>query len=189
MEKKVNIVLSKGICKQLAKDLLKEEAEVLKHEAAIKNIKKMIVEKKKEIIKDYTDFCQFNINGMASELVYLKLYTGYCNDEFLFVEAYFAALPGSIPEDIVMTHAESRIIEKYKEAFNTYHENRTEENGRKIMELATSLYRLKHRIDLYWKSHKIIEFDEIANTKFFDQTDIKIRDKYGYLVNIEDSKY
>ena len=57
------------------------------------------------------------------------------------------------------------------------------------MELATSLYRLKHRIDLYWKSHKIIEFDEIANTKFFDQTDIKIRDKYGYLVNIEDSKY
>ncbi len=189
MEKKVNIELSKGLCQQLAKDLVKEEAALLKHEAAIKNIKQLIVEKKKEVIKEYTDYCHYNVQGMESELVYFKLYTGYYNDEYLFVEAYIAALPDSIPADIVMTHAEARLIEKYKEAFNVYHEDRTEENGRKIIELAYSLFRLKHKIDLIHKSRKTIEFDEIANTEFFDRTDIKIRDRYGYEVQIEDYKY
>lgn len=182
----MDISLTKGLCEQLAKELLKEEAEVLKHEAAIKNIKQIIVEKKKELIKDYIDFCHYNIKGMESEIVYFKLSPENTNADYMVLDAYLAALPSSIPSNIEMTPAETRMIEKYKKAFSKYHKDRTDENGCKIVKLARALFSLKHGIDLFHHCHNIIDFDEIANTEFFDHTDIKILDRFGHIVNIED---
>ena len=66
-------VYPKEVCEQLARELVKEQTEVAKHQSMVEGLKNAIFEKKKDVIMRKIDGRSFKLNGKKVVAVKISL--------------------------------------------------------------------------------------------------------------------
>ena len=159
-------IYSNQVCELLARQLVEEQAEAMKHEAVVNNIKQTIVDKKVEVIKKMLHY-----RGVKYDdgVYYLAEIYSCINGTTFTIELGMVIDPKSIIENYTLSARENVLLQEYKERFpcyrsdlNSYHE----EIGSMIGKMA----RLKNGILVSACIHHTFNFDEATDPDFFKQT-------------------
>ena len=157
---------SNQVCELLARQLVEEQAEMMKHEAVINNIKQSIVDKKVEVIKNKLYFM-----GVKHDdgVYYLAEIYSCISDTTFTIEIGMVVDPKSISENYTLSPREKALLQKYEDKFPDYHSclNCYHEEIRGMM---SQMYRMKNGITLLAYFHHTFSFDEATNPDFFKKT-------------------
>lgn len=157
---------SNQVCELLARQLVEEQAEVMKHEAIINNIKQTIAEKKVEVIKDILYYSGVKYGDGVYYLA--EIYSRIEGTKFI-IEIGMVVDPESIKENYTLSAREKALLQKYEDKFpdyqsclNCYHEE--------IRDMMHKMYRMKNGITLRSYFHHTFNFDEATDPDFFKKT-------------------
>ena len=160
------------LCEQLALELLKEKAEMVKLEASVENLTKLIFEAKKEVINRTVLYKWFKIWGQTCVIVAPKI---EYSDGYILVNAVFAAEPGNDGvNEAFLTAEEAKVYADYKAAFKI---RNTDNNTEKLIKAATRLSEMNKRIVLVRYRSWVIGIDQCVNKKFFKESGLLIREE------------
>lgn len=178
MEKDFQI--SAQVCEQLARELVTEQAELLKHEAIVENIKKAIMEKKTEIVKKVAERKLFLYGGKRFIVLGVSSIEA---DNRIFMMMEFCEYPGKAIGELHLTRREKELLEQYKAAFSFCLMNNDESWEHDLFSAACQLARLKNSIHLtegrFWE----FSFDEASNSDFFKMSGIDLGMAPGVGIN------
>ena len=157
---------SNQVCELLARQLVEEQAEAMKHEAVVNNIKQTIVDKKVEVIKKMLHY-----RGVKYDdgVYYLAEIYSCINGTTFTIELGMVIDPKSIIENYTLSARENVLLQEYKERFPCYRSNLNsyhEEIGSMIGKMA----RLKNGILISACIHHTFNFDEATDPDFFKKT-------------------
>ena len=157
---------SNQVCELLAKQLVEEQAEMMKHEAVINNIKQAIVDKKVEVIKNKLHYRGVKYDG---GVYYLAEINSHIEGTKFIIEIGMLVDPKSITKDYTLSPREKDLLQEYKERYlyyssnlNSYHEE--------IRGMMRKMYRMKNSIILLAYFHHTFNFDEAIEPDFFKKT-------------------
>ena len=162
---------SKELCEQLAQELLKEKAEMVKLEASVENLTKLIFEAKKEVIGRTVLYKWFKIWGKTFVLVAPKF---EYSDGYINVSATFAAEPGNdgVNEEC-LTAEEAKVYSDYKAAFKI---RNTDNNSEKLIRAASRLSVMNKGINLIRHRSWVIGIDDCVNKGFFKESGLYVKE-------------
>ena len=166
------VFVSNQVCEQLARQLVEEQAEMLKHKAIVEGIKQAILQKKTEVIKEKVAGKLFRLSKMSA-LVLDVFGTDLENDfaiTFRFVES-----PDSILRNQhQFTRKEKVLIDDYTSAFCEYTKHPSRDAERKLYNISNHLELLKHGIKPVTLGFRRFSYDEAAEPEFFEKTGIEV---------------
>ncbi len=168
----MKVVYSKEACELMAQQLVAEQAEIVKKQAAIEGLKMAMLEKKKQIIKDcFNNFCfEFDKPMFALELDF----SGFELD-FMTVRMYFGADPyTAMPESTKLTKREKELLEKYSKALCCLPNPNNQEYGRAARMALEELRQLKNHLDLLVYRSWHIFMDDLTRPDFFSNTGLRL---------------
>ena len=171
-----NIFYSSQVCEQLARELVTEQAELLKHETLVKEIKAKLVEGKKQLIRKLIDGKTFLINGKKRTVLLVEF------DEYqdnMRVELTMGLDPDEIDLPSSMTRKEKEFLMDYKDYLLIIHEDQSEWACIDALEIANELKSLKHGIYLSYGTVWEIDFSNATTPGFFEQSGLEVRDEGG----------
>lgn len=175
---------SSKTCELLARQLVEEQAELLKRTSLVKSIKETIREKKLEVIKYRTEGKLFKIHG--DRCIVTEVRSIHFENEMCFALTFVAEATNSV-EGKKLTKKESDLIIQYEATFKKYKNNYWDKNWvSKIIGIANELACLKNGIRLIddmfmWG----FGFDDATKPGFFDETGIYIQ----VIENYQPKKY
>lgn len=162
---------SEELCEQLAQELLKEKAEMVKLEASVENLTKLIFEAKKEVIDRTVMYKWFKIWGQTCVIVAPKF---EYSDGYITVSAFFAAEPGNDGvNEAYLTAEEAKVYADYKAAFKI---RRTDNNAEKLIKAGTKLSVMNKKVVLVRHRSWVIGIDKCVNKNFFKESGLYIRE-------------
>ena len=165
-------VYSKEACELMAQQLIAEQAEIVKREAAIEGLTKAMLEKKKQIIREcFENFLfEFDKPMYALELDFSDFDCG-----FMTVCMYFGADPyKAVPKSTKLTKREKELLEKYRKSL-CYLPNRfNREYGRAARMALEDLSQLKNHLDLLVFRSWAIFMDDFTKPDFFSNTGLRL---------------
>ena len=159
---------SNQVCELLAKQLVEEQAEVMKHEAVVDNIKQTIVDKKVAIIKGILLHRAVKLDG---GVYYLSEIYSHIDGTTFTIEIGLVISLSSISRNYTLSPREKVLVKEYEERFpyyisdlNNYHEE--------IFGMMRKMVRMKNRINLSTGIHRTFRFDDATDPNFFKKTGI-----------------
>ena len=163
--------LSKEVCEQLAQQLVKEQAELVKQDAVVNGLKDAIFRKKAEIIKDRIDGQFFQFDRLMYPLSISISYGSY----YMAVSICFGADPDeAIPIGVILTKREKELFESYKESFNKYLDWERTEDGMEAWRKILELKQLKNGLNLGMYKNWLIGLSDATEPGFFTRTGLTL---------------
>lgn len=157
---------SNQVCELLAKQLVEEQAEVMKHEAVVDKIKQTIVDKKVGVIIDKLHYMGVKLD---KNVYYIAEIYSCIKDTTFTIEIGMVVAPKSISENYTLSPREKALLQKYEEKFPDYH-SFLNAYGEEIRGMMHQMYRMKNGISLLAYFHHTFNFDEVTNPDFFKKT-------------------
>lgn len=168
---------STEVCKHLACELVTEQAQLLKHEALVNELKAAIVEGKKQLIKNLILGKEFLLEGKRMVAIEISFFERMDDMEV-------TVTMGLDPDECIMhnpvTKQEQRLIDLYKDSCYSCKEYQDENSGSEASNLAGRLLRLKNHhllTQCFWGR---IDFANATTPGFFEQSGIVIHEENGY---------
>jgi hypothetical protein len=168
---------SSQVCEQLACELVTEQAQLLKHETLVNELKEKIVEGKKQIIKKLILGKEFLLEGKRMIAIKISFFERMDDMEV-------TVTMGLEPDECIMpnsvTKREQRLIDLYKDSFYSCKECHDENSGSEASYWAHRLFRLKNHhllTQCFWGR---IDFANATTPGFFEQSGIVIHEEKGY---------
>ena len=159
------------VCEQLARELVTEQAEMLKHQGIVDYIKRTIIEKKTEVIKKVVDGHRFRYQGTS--IIVLDV-SSFESETGIFVMMSFCKDANNLLCSPSKTKRERELLWEYQFAFEHCLSEHDKSWEHKLFGAAGRLKGLKNRIELtehlFWE----FNFDEACNPDFFKQSGIDI---------------
>ena len=163
--------LSKEVCEQLAQQLVKEQAELVKQDAVVNGLKDAIFRKKAEIIKDRIDGHFFKFDRLMYPLSISILYASY----YMAVSICFGADPDeAIPIGVILTKREKDLFEGYKTSFNNFLDWERPEDGMEAWRKILELRQLKNGLNLGKYKNWLIRLSDATDPDFFTRTGLTL---------------
>lgn len=163
--------LSKEVCEQLAQQLVKEQAELVKQDAVVNGLKETIFKKKTEIIKCKIDgsFFQFD------RLMYPLSITISHDSDYMEVSICFGADPDeAIPTGMILTKREKDLFEGYKISFNNFLDWSRPDDGKEAWKKILELKQLKNGLNLGMYKNWLIRLSDATEPDFFTRTGLTL---------------
>lgn len=165
--------LSKQACCQLANQLVEEQTELVKHQALVDALRKAILEKKKEVIKDMAGGRTLIIKDKRMILLSVEV-------EEYYGKPRIVTRLGQEPHDAIkglkLTAIEKKLMREYEKAFgrcaNECHDS--DAWAENAQNLGGRLFRLKNSLDLIDCYSVYFEYDNATDPNFFNTTSIVI---------------
>ena len=171
------IYFSSQVCEQLARELVTEQAEMLKHEALVKEIKAKLVEGKQQLIRKLIERKTFLLNGKKRTVLLVEF------DEYqdnMRIEMTMGLDPKEIDLPTSMTRKEKELLRDYKDCLLFCYEDQSEWACIDALEIANELKSLKNGIYLSYVTIGEIDFSNATTPGFFEQSGLEVRDEGGY---------
>jgi hypothetical protein len=166
-------VYPKEVCEQLARELVKEQTEVAKHQSMVEGLKNAIFEKKKDVIMRKIDGRSFKLNGKKVVAVKISLYhdpdglSVWIN----FVENPFCTLIRSYE----LTTKEKKLFHAYVKAFEKYQKQFYDEDVKKrLLDVIDELSKLKHQLKMGFVRVWSMTYDEALDPDFFVKSGLHV---------------
>lgn len=174
-----NSFISNQVCELLAHQMVEAQAEVLKHEAIVKNIRQTIVDKKAKIIKEFVFDKLFRIKD--KEVIVTKVEARESDNGILVILKY-AQNPDSAVKGLELTRKELQLFSDYREAFARFVDSFDKDWARKAEIAASNLSLLKNGIKLTDLHFCSFSFSEARNPEFYEKTGVYVGYEYGVSV-------
>lgn len=172
---------SSQVCEQLARELVHEQAELLKHETLIRAIKAKIVEGKKQLIESVILGRTFKIDGKKTTVIRVDY------DEFPNALRVIITL-GLRPEDVripySLTKKEKELINDYEDLLQFCKEDR-DYTPHEAADVALELKTLKNGICLTYIDTCLIDMSNATTHGFFEESGFEVLDD-GVMSMLED---
>lgn len=166
-----NIFVSNSVCELLAQQLVEEQAEVIKHQGTVNNIKLAIRVKKTEVIKKLVEGRMYKFEGKRVIVIEVSSFE---SKDGIFVMLSFAEDPASVNKQTSLTKREKDLLAKYSEAFK-HCRHRFDEYWRgEALRAAYALGSLKHGINLLDERLWEFSFDQAKDPDFFKTSGITV---------------
>jgi hypothetical protein len=166
-----NIFVSNSVCELLAQQLVEEQAEVIKHQGTVNNIKRTILKKKTEVIKKLVEGRMFKFEGKRVIVIEVSSFE---SEDGIFVMLSFAEDPVSVNKQTSLTKREKELLAKYSEAFKHCRRHFDEYWGSEALRAAYALGSLKHGISLLDERYWEFSFDKAKDSDFFKTSGITV---------------
>lgn len=161
--------ISAQVCEQLAQQLVSEQVEVLKHQGIVDQIKKTILEKKTEVIREVVDGRMFRYEGKRFILLNLSSFEA---DNCIFVMMDYFEYPTKAIEALTLTRKEKVLLEEYEMAFSLYMTEHEKIWEQQLFSIAAQLGKLKNGIRLHEGWFRTFSFEDASNPDFFRKSGI-----------------
>ncbi len=167
-----NSIFSSEVCKQLACELVTEQAEVVKHESLVKEIRGTLILGKQQLIKKLLMGKELFVDG--KKRVVLNLEFDMC-DDIMKVLITSGQNPDNIFMPCSLTKRESELVRNYKYYLQECQESSNEEFGPLAVETANELSCLKNQITLTRINYCDVDFSNATTSGFFEQSGLVVR--------------
>lgn len=174
-----NSFISNQVCELLAHQMVEAQAEVLKHEAIVKNIRQTIVDKKVEVIKDIVTGKLFRIKDKTMIVTSVE---GHETENGILVIMKYAQEPDSAVVGLTLTRRELNLFSDYREAFTRYVDSFDRDWIYRAEIAASNLSLLKNGIKLTDLHFCSFSFSEARNPEFYEKTGVYVGYEYGVSV-------
>lgn len=177
----MEICYSRKMCEKLAEELVSVETEIAKQSILLESIKKVIAERKTDVIKSLLWGEKLNFPSktyMVADVVLGELKeikSGF------FVKGTLATDPVSVEKaDIKLSAAEAKLFAEYKEAYEKYYDLMDTNDLVKMQEIAVKMRGLKNKLNLILCKHWAFRYDDATNVRFFEETGVRVYLDGGY---------
>jgi hypothetical protein len=172
---------SRKVCEKLADELVSVETEIAKQSILLESIKKVIAERKTDVIKCllWGEKLHFpSKTYMVADVVLgetKEIKSGF------FVQGTLATDPESVEKaDIKLSAAEAKLFAEYKEAYENYYNLMDKDELVKMQEVADKMRGLKNKLNLILCKYWAFRFDDVTNAAFFEETGVRVYLDGGY---------
>ena len=159
------------LCELLAQQLVEEQAELVKREAVVEQIKCSLREKKMEVIKR-------RLVGRVIRYNHRKfIVTEIERDDYdngLFVMVRLGEIPNAYLERTDLTKREKELLLDYKEALKSCRWNLTPQRSERVRDAVEQIRPLKHGINLEEFFNGCFNFEEFSQPGFFNHSGITV---------------
>jgi hypothetical protein len=165
------VIYSNQVCGLLAQQLVEEQAEVVKHEAVVKELKNAIISRKVEVVSNLVEGRVFDFDN--KQVIVLDI-DSYEVDDGFYIELIFGELPTSATLGFQLTKRESELLSKYTYAIDRCSRNFDRNWYIRANDVANELANLKNGIKLIERSLYGFNFDDAIDPDFFKKTGITV---------------
>ena len=165
--------LSKQACCQLANQLVDEQAELVKHQALVDALRKTIIEKKKEVIKDMAGGRILKIENRRMALLSVDVEEHYNK---IRIVTLLGQEPNEAIKGLKLTAIEKKLMREYERAFYRCYNDSPDSDAwaENAQNIGGRLLRLKNSLDLIDCYSVYFEYDNATDPNFFNTTSIVI---------------
>ncbi len=165
--------LSKLACCQLAKQLVEEQAELVKHQTLVDMLRKAIIVKKKEVIKDLVGGRILKIENRRMALLSVEVEEHYNK---IRIVTWLGQEPNEAIKGLKLTAIEKKLMREYERAFGRCYNESSDSDAwsEKALYSGERLMRLKNRMSVLYRSSDYFEYDDATDPNFFNTTSIVI---------------
>lgn len=177
-----DLFFSRDVCEQLARELVTEQAELLKHEALVKTMKAKIIEGKEQLINSLIGGKTFKARGgkrTALEITY------YEEPDALMVVVTFGRNPEDVVKGVRLTRREKALIEDYDWLRSGCANGFSDGDGIDAISTAEKLQTLKNHIYLVYPCVWKIDLRNPVSSDFFKKSGLDF-EKDGKGLMLED---
>lgn len=162
---------SQNVCRELAEQLIKEQAEVQKHQAVVREIKQRIANAKTKLIRDLTLESVFRIKNKEYLIIDVK---PIATRNSVIISLDLCENPDTIATGRKFTKKEKELLAEYRMAYDFCRLCKDDGWERYLREIAMELNMMNSDIKLLDVLISEIDFEAVTEPKFFIETDIKV---------------
>ena len=177
---------SRKMCEKLADELVSVETEIAKQSVLLESIKKLIAERKTEIIKGLIWGEKLHFPSKTYMVVDVTLAVPEMSRFGFIVQGILATDPASVEKsDLKLSAAESKLFAEYKEAYENYYDLLDIVEFEKMQKVAVKMRGLKNKLNLILFKNWSFRFDDASSERFFVDTGVRLHLEAGYCPLIE----
>ena len=165
------VIYSNQVCGLLAQQLVEEQAEVVKHEAVVKEIKKAIISRKVEVVSNLVEGRVFDFDNKQTIVFDVDSYEV---EGGFYIELTFGQIPTSAIWGVQLTKKESELMDQYAKALDHCSHCFQSDWYKIASRTANALADLKNGIRLIERSTYGFNFDDAIDPDFFKKTGITV---------------
>ena len=177
-----NLLFSKDVCEQLARELVTEQAQLVKHEALVKTMKAKIVAGKQQLIKHLIGGKVIKLYGKKRTVLNITFYE---EPDSMMVVVTCGLNPDDVTKGLSLTRSEKRLIEDYDFCRICCDDPFDEESGIDAIRTAEKIELLKNHICLLTEFSWTVDFSNPSSYGFFENSGLDFSDG-GNTVMLED---
>ena len=178
---------SREICKKLAEELVSVESEIAKQSILLEGVKKVIAERKTDIIRDLIWGEKLHFPSKTYMVLDVVLDEQGVDEIGFVINGTVAIDPESVENsDMKLSAAEAKLLAEYKEAYNKYYELMDLEELANMKEVAEKMRGLKNKLDLILRKSWAFRFADASNASFFERTGVRVYLGDGYNPTLDD---
>ena len=182
----MEICYSRKMCEKLAEELVSVETEIAKQSILLESIKKVIAERKTEIIKSLVLGEKLHFPSKTCMVVDVVLGESKMSELGFFVQGTIATDPESVEkDDMKLSAAEAKLFAKYKVAYENYFNLLDLDELAKMQEVADKMRGLKNKLKLISCRYWPFRYDDASNARFFEETGVRVHLDRGYCPMLE----
>lgn len=167
---------SSEVCEQLARELVTEQAELLRHNVLVNEIKEKLYEGKKQLIRKLIQGKPFLINGKKRT----ALSVGFAElQDLLRVRVTFGEDPNDVKLPPKMTRREKDLFWEYTDYMLFFKDELDDWAGKEALVRSGALSMLKNHICVTFPEFWVIDFSNATTPGFFGQSGLEIHTKDG----------
>ncbi len=170
------IYFSNEVCEQLARELVTEQAELVKHETLVKEIKAKLVDGKMQLVKHLILGKEFYYDGKKRTALLVDFYNE--QDALRLVITMGLETEGKVPSK-GLTRKEKELVQDYKTNVYFLKEGYDDESGIYAIEAADELRWLKHGIHLTYCTYWVIDLLNATTPGFFEESSLYVKRPNG----------
>ncbi len=178
---------SRKICEKLAEELVSVESEIAKQSILLEGVKKVIAERKTDIIRDLIWGEKLHFPSKTYMVLDVVLDEQGVDEIGFVVNGTVAIDPESVENsDMKLSVAEAKLLAEYKEAYNKYYELMDMEELANMKEVAEKMRGLKNKLDLILRKSWAFRFADASNASFFERTGVRVYLRDGFNPMLDD---
>ncbi len=170
------IYFSNQVCEQLARELVTEQAELVKHETLVKEIKAKLVDGKMQLVKHLIVGKEFYYDGKKRTALQVDFYEE--QDTLRLVITMGLETESRVPSK-GLTRKEKELVQEYKTNVHFLKEGHDYESGSYAIDAANELRFLKHRIHLIYCTYWVIDLNNATTPGFFEESGLYVKRPNG----------
>ena len=167
--------LNQKVCEKLAKDLISVEADIVKQNTVLEGIKRMIAEKKTDVIRGMLEGEELKFPSRKYMVFSVELGSQTMDGDEFVVHGFFATDPKWVEDsDFKLTAAEKKLFAVYKDAYENYFDYRDKDEIIRMKEAAAKMRTLKNELKLVLFKFWPFSFEDAVKGDFFEGTGVRV---------------
>lgn len=176
----MDLFFERQVCEQLARELVTEQAELLKHEALVKTMKAKIIEGKEQLINSLIGGKTLQTRGKKETVLEINFYE---ETDCLLVVVTFGVNPNDVIKGKSLTRREKALLDDYDYLRRCCAFGFSDGDGIDAVRIARKLEALKNHIYLVYRSTWKIDLENPGNSDFFKKSGLKVgKDGIGMML-------